>query len=87
MTPAAFAPGAKTVRSAAFVVSVALRKTMAALLLCVSVVSGFAADIVEIKTPILVSHFSQQIKEPPYVSYTLYKGGGDCSRSGNEFQE
>lgn len=46
----------------------------------------FAADLVDIKSPILVSHFSRKIKEPLYVTYTLYKGGGSCSRSGMTFK-
>jgi|GEM_PF-2608669 len=64
----------------------ALRRTLAIALLCLSVVSGFAADIVDIKTSILLSPFSQTIKEPLYVSYALYKGGGDCSRNGMRFR-
>lgn len=46
----------------------------------------FAADLVDIKSPILASHFSRKIKESLYVTYTLYKGGGSCSRSGMTFK-
>jgi len=86
MTPAAFAPLSQTSRHVAFVLCAALRRTLAIALLCLSGVSGFAADIVDIKTPIFLSHFSQKIKEPLCVSYVLYKGGGDCSRSGMNFK-
>ena len=55
-------------------------------ILRLSVASCFSGDIVDVKTPILVSHFSQRIKEPLCVSYTLCKGGGDCSRSGMRFK-
>lgn len=33
------------------------------------------------------SYFSNTIKEPLYVTYNLYKGGGDCSRKGMSFAE
>lgn len=32
------------------------------------------------------SYFSYKFKEPLYVSYVLYKGGGDCSRDGFRFK-
>jgi len=32
------------------------------------------------------SYFSYKFKEPLYVSYILYKGGGDCSRDGFYFK-
>lgn len=55
-------------------------------LLWLSAVSCFTGDTVDTKTAILLSHFSQKIKEPLYVTYTLYKGGGNCSRSGMSFR-
>jgi len=64
----------------------ALRGSLAAALLCLSIVSGFAADNVVIKTPILESHFYRPIKEPLYVVYALYKGGGECPRTGMSFK-
>jgi endonuclease G len=63
-----------------------LRGALVVGLLCLSAVSGLARDIVDIKTSILLSHFSQKVREPLYVSYALYKGGGDCSRSGMSFK-
>ena len=54
--------------------------------LWLSIVPCFCADIVDIRTPILVSHFSRKIREPLYVTYTLYKGGGNCSRKGMSFK-
>jgi len=32
------------------------------------------------------SYFSTKLHEPLYVVYTLYKGGGDCSRTGDVFK-
>jgi len=34
-----------------------------------------------IKTPIYESYYSYTYKNPLYVKYKLYKGGGDCNRS------
>ncbi len=45
----------------------------------------FAADNVVITTPILESHFYRPIKEPLFVKYSLYKGGGDVPRKGMSF--
>lgn len=55
-------------------------------ILWLSAVSCLSGDVVVIKTPILESHFSQKLKEPLYVTYNLYKGGGDCSRKGMRFK-
>lgn len=32
------------------------------------------------------SHFNYSLKEPVYVEYTLYQGGGDCDRSDFHFK-
>jgi endonuclease G, mitochondrial len=32
------------------------------------------------------SHYSYELKEPLYVEYKLYKGGGDCSRATFKFK-
>lgn len=56
------------------------------LLLCFSVVAQPQADTI-ITTPAYKSYFSYELKEPLYVTYTLYKGGGDCSRKGMYFDE
>ena len=34
---------------------------------------------------VFLSYFNDSLHEPVYVSYTLYKGGGDCSRDGLRF--
>ncbi len=39
-----------------------------------------------INTGFYKSHIDIQIKEPVYVSYKLYKGGGNCSRAGFHFK-
>jgi endonuclease G, mitochondrial len=46
---------------------------------------AFAQDTT-INTGIYKSYFSYNLKEPLYVSYKLYKGGGDCSRAGMVFK-
>ena len=33
------------------------------------------------------SYFNYKLKEPLYVTYTLFKGGGDCSRNGMDFKK
>jgi endonuclease G, mitochondrial len=68
------------------VLRLGVRKFLVVAAFWLSIVACFAGDIVDIKTPILVSRFSQKLKEPLYVTYTLYKGGGDCSRSGMRFK-
>jgi len=39
-----------------------------------------------IKKPILTSYFNYEMHNPLFVSYYLYKGGGDCSRKGMNFK-
>ena len=39
-----------------------------------------------IHTSIYTSYFSNSLREPLFVAYKLYKGGGDCSRSGMTFK-
>ena len=39
-----------------------------------------------IHTDIYTSYYNYGLHEPLYVSYKLYKGGGDCSRSGMVFK-
>lgn len=46
--------------------------------------SQIKADTI-VKTPIYTSYFNDSLHEPLYVVYTLYKGGGDCSRTGDVF--
>src|SRR5436853_110152 len=46
--------------------------------------SGQQVDTV-IKTGIYKSYFCYSLKEPLYVTYTLYKGGGGCDRDEQGF--
>jgi endonuclease G, mitochondrial len=46
----------------------------------------FAEDNVVIQTPILESHFFREVKQPLFVKYELFKGGGDCDRAGMSFK-
>lgn len=39
-----------------------------------------------IKNAAYTSYFSKTYKQPLYVKYTLYKGGGECSRSSFRFK-
>lgn len=48
--------------------------------------SAFAGDNVVITTPILESHFYRPIKEPLFVKYALFKGGGECNRGSLDFK-
>lgn len=63
-----------------------IRRLLVVAVFCLSAAWSFAADNVVIKTPILESHFYRPIKEPLYVVYALFKGGGDCPRSGMSFK-
>ena len=48
--------------------------------------SLFAGDNVVITTPILESHFYRPIKQPLFVKYALFKGGGSCDRGSTDFK-
>ncbi len=39
-----------------------------------------------IRNGVYESHFNIEIKEPLFVTYKMYKGGGDCSRVGFRFK-
>ena len=65
------------------------RSFSAALVLCLlwlAALPAWAGNNVVIKTPILESHFYRTTKEPLYVKYLLYKGGGDCDRGSQKFR-
>ena len=62
-----------------------MKTILLSLILAVNFAAGQSVDTV-IKTPILTSYFSNQLHEPLYVVYKLYKGGGKCSRSGLTFK-
>lgn len=57
----------------------------AILLFAISAVAQTKIDTV-ITTVAYKSYFCKAIKEPLYVSYKLYKGGGDCDRAGFRFK-
>ena len=49
-------------------------------------IGGVSAQIDTIKTQILTSYLSTTLHEPLFVTYKLYKGGGDASRAGLTFK-
>lgn len=61
-----------------------LRITLLLLLLSQTVFSQICDTI--LKTDIYTSYFSYLVQQPVQVTYKLYKGGGDCSRSGFDFK-
>lgn len=58
---------------------------LGALLVLASLSQGYKVDTV-ISTPIYKSHFNKALKAPIFVSYKLWKGGGNCSREGMDFK-
>lgn len=54
------------------------------LILIASVCKSQTVDTV-IKNDVYTSYFSYHLHEPVYVMYKLYRGGGDCSRTGMQF--
>ena len=65
-------------------------KTLTTFLLFISFFTAtaqkFKTDTV-IDTGIYKSYYNYTLKEPLYVTYTLFKGGGDCSRTGMDFKK
>ncbi len=58
-----------------------MKKTLLVLLSLISI-SSFAQKIdTVINTGVYKSYFNYKLKEPVYVEYILYHGGGDCDRS------
>lgn len=55
-------------------------KTILLLLLLPFVLFSQKVDTV-IKNKVYESHFSYKLKQPVFVKYKLYKGGGNCNRS------
>jgi endonuclease G, mitochondrial len=55
-----------------------------ALLLSSALYSQLKADTI-VNAGVYKSYFCYAIKEPLYVTYTLYKGGGDCDRKKEGF--
>jgi endonuclease G len=58
---------------------------LGALLVSAALSQGYKVDTV-ISTPIYKSHFNKTLKVPIFVSYTLWKAGGNCSRDGMDFK-
>lgn len=58
------------------------------IIMCLSFLSGFSQTkhdtIIDAK--VYKSYFCKAIKQPLFVTYTLYKGGGDCDRSRFRFK-
>jgi endonuclease G len=64
-----------------------MKKLILALLLILSFSANAQIKVdTIIDTKVYKSYFCKAIKEPLYVSYILYKGGGDCDRSGFRFK-
>jgi DNA/RNA endonuclease G (NUC1) len=61
-------------------------RTIKSIAICFALFTATAfAQEIDIKTAIFTAHFSQDLREPLYVTYELYKGGGDCSRAAFHF--
>lgn len=61
------------------------KKIICIVFLSVSIcVNGQQVDTV-INTGVYKSYFSYSIRQPLYVTYTLFKGGGDCDRNAEGF--
>ena len=63
-------------------------KHMKQLLIFILFFSSVQAQTVDtvIKKDIYESYFNYKLREPLYVKYELFKGGGNCSRSGMAFE-
>jgi endonuclease G len=66
---------------------------MKKILILITLVTFFCLEVVaQIKPDTIISndayksYFSYKFKEPLYVSYKLYKGGGECSRAAFHFK-
>ena len=55
------------------------------LLYSLHITAQYKVDTI-IKSDAYISYFSNVLKEPLYVTYTLSKGGGDCDRSKFKFK-
>ena len=64
-----------------------MKRILLAIIFLMSVICSFGqitADTI-IKEANYTSYFNYRFHEPIYVVYTLYKGGGKCSRTGDVF--
>lgn len=63
-----------------------MKKIITTVVLSIASILAFSQTIdTIITTPIYKSYFSYQTHTPLFVSYLLYKGGGDCSRKKMRF--
>ena len=64
-----------------------MKKFLSTLILLISVnYCSFSQVDTIINTGFYKSYFDQDIKEPLYLKYKLWKGGGNCSREGFRFK-
>lgn len=65
-----------------------MKKFLVFILLISLSVFGYSQSTVDtiIKNGVYESHFDIDIKQPLFVTYKMYKGGGDCSRAGFRFK-
>ena len=67
-----------------------MKKFLLFILLTLVTVTGFSQSKTKVDTIIrngaYESHFNLGLKESLFVTYKLYKGGGDCSRTGFRFK-
>jgi DNA/RNA endonuclease G (NUC1) len=65
-----------------------MKKFLLILLLTLVSVTGFSQSKVDtiIRNGVYESHFCLAVKQPLFVTYKMYKGGGDCSRAGFRFK-
>ena len=65
-----------------------MKKTILIIALILFAISAIAQTKIDtvISNAAYKSYYCKAIKEPLYVSYKLYKGGGDCDRAGFRFK-
>jgi len=65
-----------------------MKKFLLFLLLTLVTVTGFSQSTYDtiIRNGVYESYYDIDIKQPLFVTYKMYKGGGDCSRAGFRFK-
>jgi len=61
-------------------------KTTFSLFIFIVCISAAVCSQIVVDKGIYKANFSNTLREPRYVSYYLYRGGGDCERSGFKFK-
>jgi len=61
-------------------------KRIAIILSIILIICGTGYSQIKVDNVIYKADFSNALHEPRYVSYTLYKGGGECDRSKFSFK-